>query len=255
MQVVFALFKAWKSLQEPSCSTATLFFIILLNKCINNVPRKFATSLHPNACELATENTDRWAMTDYDTCRSLVDPFAEDAVKISVEQVLSQNTDIIIISIFVIFMACVTSPCDVAGCLSCSSILRDLQLVLSPRINSHNVRRFKYQTTFYPAYFMCALGCRSKICIGSAVSCLQRSSYTIFTLCLVNVIFCKIASLLPRFASDEFLNSWIWNYLSGWFSPQSVCIDLIPKFECVFPNFSYPHFTTMSPTNWRWSRP
>ena len=36
---------------------------------------------------------------------------------------------------------------------------------------------------------------------------LQRSSYTIFALCLVNVILCKIASLLPGFASDELLNS------------------------------------------------
>ena len=85
-----------------------IFFIVLLNKCINNGTWKFATSLHPNPCELATENTDRWAMTDYDTCGSLVDPFAEDAVKISVEQVLSQNTGIGIISIFVIIMTCVT---------------------------------------------------------------------------------------------------------------------------------------------------
>jgi len=84
------------------------FFIVLLNKCINNGTWKFVTSLHPNPCELATENTDRWAMTDYDTCGSLVDPFAEDAVKISVEQVLSQNTGIGIISIFVIIMTCVT---------------------------------------------------------------------------------------------------------------------------------------------------
>ena len=99
----------------------------------------------------------------------IVDPFAEDAVKISVEQVLSQNTGIRIISIFVIFMTCVASPCDVAGCMSCSSIFCDLRLFLSSCIDSHNVRRFKYQTTFYPAYFSCALGFRNKICLCSAV--------------------------------------------------------------------------------------
>ena len=53
----------------------------------------------------------------------------------------------------------------IAGYVSCSSIFCDRRLFLSSRIDSHNVRRFQYQTTFYPAYFMCALGCRNKICI------------------------------------------------------------------------------------------
>ena len=188
------------------------FFIVLLNKCINNGTRKFATSLHPNPCELATENTDRWAMT---TIHAVSRPICRRRGK--VKQVLSQNTGIIIISIFVIIMTCVTLWCSRLRVMF-FHILRS-STFLSSRIDSHNVRRFKYQTTFYPAYFMCALGCRNKICICSAVwphiflRVFAAQFLHYFRVMSSECHYCEIASLLPGFASDELLNSWLWNFI------------------------------------------
>jgi len=106
------------------------------------------------------------------------------------------------------------SRCDVAGCMSCSSILRDLQLFLS-FVSIHTMSVDLNSRPHSTQLILCVLWVAEIEYVYMYMFCclttlfsfeyLQRSSCTIFAECLVNV--CKIASLLPGFASDELLNS------------------------------------------------
>ena len=101
------------------------------------------------------------------------------------------------------------SRCDVAGCVSCSSIFCDLRLfclLVSIHTMSFDLNIRQHSTRLILCVLWVAEIKYVYVLLFDHIfsfEYLQRSSYTIFALCLVNVIFCKIASLLPGFASDE----------------------------------------------------